>query len=430
MRFLYSLCLYLALPAVVAYFLWRGLREPAYRRGWAQRLEFCAPPAPGCLWIHAASVGEVAAALPLVRALRERYPRSAVLVTTFTPSGQARAAAALGDQAAVRFLPLDLPGATRRFLRRAAPRMLLLLETEIWPNLIHGCAARGIPVMLVNARLAPRSVERYTRAPWRWLFRPVFSRINVVAAASGEDAERFAAVGVPKGHIRTTGNLKFDLQLPRSLAVDGAALRGLWQARDRCVWVAASTHVGEEELVLDAFARLRRDYPDLLLVLAPRHPQRFAGVAAMLTARGVHYARRSRNQPVATATEVLLGDTLGELLLLFAAADLAFVGGSLTPGIGGHNLLEPAALRVPILVGPHLEAWAQVAGWLEEAGALRRVFDAGSLAEAIGRYLDDPAARLRAGAAAAAVVTAHGGALERTLALIPKIDGAFRSAHE
>ncbi|MDN5939242.1 MAG: hypothetical protein L0H83_11345, partial [Salinisphaera sp.] len=245
-----------------------------------------------------------------------------------------------------------------------------------------------------------------------------FSRLAAVAAASQADGERFRAVGASPDNIQVTGNLKFDLQIPVGLAQRGRALRDQWQAGARPVWIAASTHAGEEEIVLDAWVRLRERHPDLLLVLAPRHPQRFAAVADLLARRGMTCAKRSVDDAVDSATQVLLGDTLGELLLLFAAADLAFVGGSLVPAIGGHNLLEPAALALPLTTGPHLGGWGEVAGWLEQAGALRRVLGAAELARATACHLDDAAARGKAGRAGAVVVAAHRGALERSLALL------------
>lgn len=418
MRTLYSLALYLALPLILAYFAWRGLREPDYLRGWSERLGFGRrPPAHG-IWLHAASVGEVAAAEPLLRALRERYPGLPCLVTTFTPTGRARALAGLDGIAEVAYLPLDLPAAVRRFLRRTRPRLGIVLEAELWPNLLHGCADAGVPLLLANARLSETGAARYRRGPLARLVGPAVRRLYRIAAVDEAAAARFAALGVPAERITVTGNLKFDLTLPPRTAERGGELRRVWHALQRPVWVAASTHSGEEEGVLDAHEALIRRYPSLLLVLAPRHPQRFDAVAELCRARGLAFVRRSRGEAVDAGVRVVLGDTLGELPLFYALADLAFVGGSLVPGIGGHNLLEPAALRRPVITGPHLEAWGSVADLLYEAGALRRAEDSTALAEAVSGWLEDESGRETAGRAAARVVESHGGALARTLRLI------------
>lgn len=421
LRLVYSLLLYLALPLVLGYFLLRGLREPGYLRGWGQRLGLGRVHARGGIWLHAASVGEVQAAVPLANALASRYPELPLLVTVFTPTGHERARKALGEFAEVRYLPLELPGAVRRFTRRAAPRAGLIVETEIWPNLLAACRRRRLPVMMVNARLSERSARRYARWPLRALIGEALAGLTRVAAASPADAERFAALGVTADALTDTGNLKFDLDLPESVDADGTALRRAWGAAERPVWVAASTHAGEEVVVLEAFEKLRQRQPELLLVLVPRHPQRFDAVADLLDKRGLRFARRSQQQSVGAETQVLLGDTLGELLLFYAASDLAFVGGSLVPDVGGHNLLEPAALRLPVVVGPYLDGWTTVADWLQEAGALCRVEDAAGLAEAVAECVDDAHGRMMAGLAAVRVVDDHGGALERTLRLVPPL---------
>jgi 3-deoxy-D-manno-octulosonic-acid transferase len=418
MRVLYSLALYLALPLIFAYFVWRGLREPGYLRGWRERLGCTSRLPAGGIWLHAASVGEVAAAVPLVRALRRRYPDSPCLVTVFTPTGRERALAALEGLAEVLYLPLDLPGPVRRFLRRARPRIGILLEAELWPNLLHGCAHAGISTLLINARLSAAGATRYRRGPPGRLIGDALRRIDRIAAVDATDAARFAALGVREARIAVTGNLKFDLELPPDTEERGAELRRAWQAERRPVWIAASTHAGEEEVVLDAHGALLREYPDLLLVLVPRHPQRFDAVAELCRARGLIFARRSRDDAVDGNIRIVLGDTLGELPVFYAAADAAFVGGSLVPGVGGHNLLEPAALRLPLVTGMHSDNWQQAVDWLREAGALRRVEDATALADTVGGWLQDATGREAAGRAAARVVENHGGALERTLRLV------------
>lgn len=420
-RSLYSLLLYLCLPLVLGYFAWRSLREPDYRKHWAERLGFGVVEARRGIWLHAASVGEVQAAVPLVQSLARRYPDHALLVTVFTPTGRARAQAAFEALAQVRYLPFDLPGGVGRFLRAAQPRAGLIVETEIWPNLLAGCRRRNVPVMFVNGRLSERSARRYARQPLRALMAAALVGVARVAAAGPEDARRFIELGVPAATVTETGNLKFDLQLPDQWQADGLALRQAWGAMQRPVWVAASTHADEEQIVLDAFAQVRATHPSLLLVLVPRHPQRFDGIADLLTRRGFVYARHSEQPDIAADCAVLLGDTLGELLNFYAASDLAFVGGSLAADVGGHNLLEPAALQLPILVGPHLEGWKTVADWLDQAGALWRVTGPVALAAAVTQCLDDDAGRRRAGRAAQSVVHTHSGALQRTLTLVQEL---------
>lgn len=424
MRLLYSLTLYLCLPLVWLYFAWRGLREPDYLRGWGERLGYAKGLPAGGIWVHAASVGEVAAAAPLIRKLRERHPDLPCLVTTVTPTGRQRARAALGGEVSVAYLPFDLPGAVGRFLRRTRPRLGIVLEAELWPNLLHGCRRAGVPLLLANARLSEAGVARYRRGPWGHLIRDTVRGIDRVAAVSETDAARFAALGVPGERISVTGNLKFDLELPPETGQRGAELRRNWRAAERPVWIAASTHAGEETAVLDAHAALLQEHPDLLLILVPRHPQRFDAVADLCRVRGFDFARRSRNDAIGAETRIVLGDTLGELPVFYAAADVAFVGGSLVPGIGGHNLLEPAALHLPLVTGEHLGNWFEVASLLRGAGALRRVVDAAELSEAISAWLEDEPGRETAGEAAANVVESRRGALERTLSLINEYESA------
>lgn len=420
-RSLYSLLLYLCLPLALGYFAYRSLREPDYRRGWAERLGFGRINARGGIWLHAASVGEVQAAVPLVTALAERYPDHPLLVTVFTPTGRERARAQLADVAQVRYLPFDVPGAVRRFLRQARPRAGLIVETEIWPNLLAHCRKREVPIMFVNGRLSARSARHYANPVLQPLMGRALAGVTRVAAASAEDAQRFIDLGVPASSVANTGNLKFDLSLSDEATENGQTLRREWQTENRPVWVAASTHEGEEPLVLDAFERLRTQHPDLLLVLVPRHPQRFETVAGLLEQRAYHFARRSLHEPVTSDCAIVLGDTLGELLDLYAAADLTLVGGTLVEGIGGHNLLEPAALQLPMLVGRYTGGWENVATLLEHAGALQRTTDPATIAQVVAGYLDDPARRQQAGGAAKHVVTTHSGALERTLQHMPAL---------
>jgi 3-deoxy-D-manno-octulosonic-acid transferase len=419
MRILYICLGYCLAPFALALLAWRAVREGTGAGGLLERLGYGAPLPPGALWVHGASVGEVQAAAALIGALRARDPAAPVIVTSVTPAGRARAASLYAGQASVRYLPLDLPGAVQRFVGRANPAILIVLETEIWPTLYHACRRHGTPIVLASARLSARSARRYA---WvRALTRAALAGVTV-AAQSALDAERFAAIGVDPARLSVLGNLKFDVELPPQAAAAGERLRATLGS-DRPVWVAGSTHEGEEAAVLAAHARLRARYPQALLVLAPRHPARFAHVAALLERAGSAWLTRSSGAAVLPGTEVLLLDTLGELVAFYAASDLAFVGGSLVP-VGGHNLLEPAALGRPVLTGPWNGNAAGVAQLLIGAGALHVVHDAGELAARLGEYLADDAARARDGGAGRAAVVANRGALSRLLALVAGLRAA------
>ena len=416
MRFVYLLAVYLAAPVISAVFLWRGLRDRGYWRNFGERFGFGAPAAPHGVWIHAVSVGEVQACAPLVGVLRQRYPDLPLTVTAVTPTGAARARALFGGAAQVRYVPFDLPGAVRRFFARVQPRLAVIVETELWPNLYRECGRRRVPLVLASARLSARSVGRYRRLGA--LFRDTLSQAAVVAAQGTEDAERFQALGADPASTHVTGNLKFDFELPPQTVERGARLREQY-APARALWVAGSTHGGgEEQTLLEAQRRVRALHPEALLVLAPRHPQRFAEVAALLHQGGVSFVRRSQGAAAAAHTcEVLLLDSLGELLDFYAAADVAFVGGSLVP-IGGHNLLEPAALGVPILTGPYNSNSEEIARLLIASGAAEVVRDAATLGARIGTLLANPEARVRIGAQGRASVDSNRGALGKLLGLI------------
>lgn len=413
MRALYLLALYLAAPLHAAMLAWRtrGERNPWRRLG--ERFGF-GPGLPGRpVWIHAASVGEVQVAAVLIRGLRERFPAVPVLVTTFTPTGAARARA-LGPGVATRSLPYDLPGSVRRFLDRARPRLAVILETELWPTLFRQCERRAIPLVIASARLSERSARRYR------LLHSLFERAlaaATVAAQSESDAQRFRSVGAIATRTHVIGNLKFDFTPPSEIAARGRQLRAAYPAR--AVWVAGSTHEGEEQALIEAHQQVRLAHPGALLVLAPRHPNRFPEVAALLRERGVEYVRHSQAPAprAVDSAEVLLLDTLGELLEFYAAADVAFVGGSLVP-VGGHNLLEPASLGRPIVTGPHQFNGVEIARLLTQRGAAVLVRDASGLALRLSAWLSDARERDRIGAIGRAAVEENRGALERLLNLL------------
>jgi 3-deoxy-D-manno-octulosonic-acid transferase len=415
LRLLYLLAAYLAAPLVSVMLLWRGIRDPSYRRNFAERFGFGATrPVPG-VWLHAVSVGEVQACAPLVHALAARYPDLPLTVTTFTPTGAQRARTLFGALAQVRYVPFDLPGAVRRFFARVQPRLAVIFETELWPNLYRECTRRRVPLVLASARISARSVSRYARVGS--LFRETLGRAALIAAQGEGDAERFRALGADPASTYVTGNLKFDFELPPETAARGAQLRARYAAT-RPMWVAGSTHAGEEQSVLAAQRLLHARHPGALLVLAPRHPQRFAEAAEWLSQAGLTWRRRSQAPDAADAVcEVLLIDALGELLDCYAAADVAFVGGSLVP-TGGHNLLEPAALGIPILTGPSFTNSEAIARLLLAEGAAEVVENADQLAVRVDALLADPGARERMGAAGRAVIDGNRGALAKLLSLI------------
>jgi 3-deoxy-D-manno-octulosonic-acid transferase len=414
LRILYLLAVYLAAPLISLLLLWRGLWDKSYRAGFRERFGLGPARPPGGVWLHAVSVGEVQACAALIAALHRRHTSMPLTVTTFTPTGAARARALFGNIAEVRFVPFDLPGAVRRFFARVQPRLAVIFETELWPNLYRECGRRRIPLVLASARISARSVGRYRKLGR--LFADTLAQAAVVAAQADADAERFRALGADPASTHVTGNIKFDFELPPDIAARGAQLRREF-APARALWVAGSTHGGaEEQALIDTVRRLRDSLPGTLLVMAPRHPQRFNEAAQALTQSGVRFVRRSAGSAAADS-EVLLLDTLGELLDFYAAADVAFVGGSLVP-VGGHNLLEPAALGVPILTGPYTANAADIARLLSGQGAAEIVHNPAELAARLAGLLQDPAARARMGNAARACVEANRGALAKLLALI------------
>jgi len=414
MGHLYNLLIRLVAPLAFLFELWRGVRDPSYRERRTERLGLGPPLAVPSIWVHAVSVGEVQASAPLVRELLARYPETPLVMTTVTPTGAARCRLLFGERVLHRYVPLDMPGAVRRFFDRIRPRIAVIIETELWPNLYAECGRRRVPLVLASARISPRSVRRYRRlVP---LFRETLSHGIVIAAQSEADAERFVSIGANPQRTHVTGNIKFDFELQDEVGQRGDAWRRA-AAPDRPVWVAGSTHEGEEAILLQAHEALRQSCPGALLVLVPRHPGRFAEVGQWLDRRGTDWVGRASGAPVTRACAVVLGDTMGELMMFYAAADVAFVAGSLVP-VGGHNLLEPAALGKPILTGPFNFNGEDIHRKLAEAGAVDTVEGAAALASRLAGLFGDPAARRAQGARGLAVLEANRGALSRLLALI------------
>jgi 3-deoxy-D-manno-octulosonic-acid transferase len=414
-RTLYTLLFHLGLP-LIALRLWlRSRKAPAYAQRIGERFAFkLAPMQRGGIWVHAVSVGESIAAAPMIRALLARYPQLPITITCMTPTGSERIQSMFANESRIQhcYLPYDFPWAAGRFLDHIQPKIGVIMETELWPNHIHQCAKRGIPTVLANARLSERSARGYAR--FAKLTRPMLAEMSLFAVQTEAEAQRFLDLGARPECVTVTGSIKFDLPIDPQLLERAAQQREQWQTTHRPVWIAASTHAGEDEVVLSAHRILLKTHPDALLILVPRHPERFNSVFELSQQQGFSSVRRSTATPVTSETSVLVGDTMGELLFLYALADIAFVGGSLVPN-GGHNLLEPAALDKPVLSGPHVFNFLEIAAMLRSAGALEEVSDADGLAAAVQRLIEQPQTSKVMADAGLAVIKANQGALQRLL---------------
>ena len=413
---LYTIGAYLYLPWALLHLISRGMRYRPYFRRWHERFGF-APTVDtkSLIWVHAVSVGEVRTIVRLVEHLQREYPDSRVLVTTMTPTGSTQVRQCLGDEVLHCYIPYDLPGSVRRFLDRVQPKLAFIVETEFWPNIFRLCNDRSIPLLLVNVRLSPRSFKGYRRFPR--FTRNMLSKVAMLAVQSEEDAERLRALGAPEDVMRVTGNLKFDAFLPDDRVDIAAELRRNWGG-SRPVWIAASTHEGEEKMALASFQELRQQHPRLLLVLVPRHPERFARIARLCERDGLQVSLRSEYpDAIPDNTDVLLGDTIGELHQLYAAANVAFIGGSLIRH-GGHNLVEAMAVGVPTVFGPHIFNFEQSSNIALDRGAATQVRDGRELTAAVGAYLSDAALHARASQAATRVIEDNHGSLQATQDLI------------
>ncbi len=421
----WSVLLYLLMPGFIAHLLWRGVRYPAYWRRWPERFGYLRPLTENrVIWVHAVSVGEVRSSAALIARLKAIYPKRRILITTITPTGSEQVRALFGDSVVHSYLPYDFPGCVRRFMERARPEFAVIAETEFWPNLFRACAARRIPLLLVNVRLSQTSLQGYLWVPKT--ARAMFANASLICAQTRSDAHRLKMLGVGSSLLHVTGNLKFDTPVPDDVLVEGRRLREGW-GRDRPVLVAGSTHRGEERKLLTAYAAVRKRHPRLLLVVVPRQPERFGAVARMCRRAGYRVERRSlRKGPIAEDVDILIGDTMGELQKLYTAADIAFVGGSLARR-GGHNILEACAVGCPVLFGPHMFHFEEIGAMALDHGAGRQVSDAIDLAEGLAMYLDDPGLRRTAGEAARRLVAVNSGALDRTLALMQQTLRVARS---
>lgn len=420
LRFAYSSLIYLLQPFILLFMLIRSLKAPNYRKRICERYgrfhSTQQQPQPNGIIIHAASVGEVIAATPLVRRIQQDYPYLPITMTTVTPTGSDRVKSAFGDTVNHLYLPYDLPSAINRFLDFVQPKVCIVIETEIWPNLINQLHRRNIPFIIANARLSARSARRYGWVKNR--LRNMFNQINLIAPQDEISGKRYLDLGF-KGQLEITGNIKYDLQITEELLgkIQHLKSQGL---NHRPIWIAASTHEGEEEIILESHRTLLQKFPNLLLILAPRHPERFNAVADLIEKQKFNYCRRSENISVAASTEILLGDTMGELMTMYGVSDIAFVGGSLVKH-GGHNPLEPLAFKLPVISGKHTFNFPEVfQNLLAVQGALEIHSNSTALSQSVEKLLNSPTARERLGNAGYNVLHKNRGALLRLFGLLEK----------
>ncbi|HQQ62699.1 MAG TPA: lipid IV(A) 3-deoxy-D-manno-octulosonic acid transferase [Pseudomonadales bacterium] len=417
---LYSLLYAVLMPVILLRLLWRSRLAPAYRQRWLERFGIFTAPAldkeKPVIWLHAVSVGETLAAVPLVKRLQERHPDWQWVVTTTTPTGSERARATLGNSAFHVYAAYDLPVFLNNFLSRVHPSLCIIMETELWPNMLRACTVHKIPVLIANARLSENSARGYKKiAP---LTRRMLGDVSCLAAQQSADAQRFLQLGMAPERMHITGSIKFDLDINPSVKEKAAVLREQWSCGEtRKVWLVASTHPGEDEIILEAFADLKKSFPDLLLVLVPRHPERFHAVTRQCLQANWNVLTRSSHAIVDANTDIVVGDSMGELLVFYGTADMAFVGGSLVP-VGGHNLIEPAAWACPFVSGPHLFNFSEIARLLQDDNAVAIASDSKAIAECLSGWLHDDAARKNAGLRARQIVDANRGALHKLVILI------------
>lgn len=419
-RSIYSFVFYLAVPLLLLRLLYRSMKAPAYRSRWLERFAYIDLPKnfnnkDKSIWVHVVSVGETLASVPLIKHLLNTYPQYSIVVTTMTPTGSARVLEIFGDSVFHTYIPYDLPGAMDRFIRKTNPGVFIILETELWPNALYQCRKLGIRTMLVNARLSEKSAIGYKRISF--ISREMLGGIDCIAAQGQPDAQRFIELGADPSKVVVTGSLKFEMELPETKAQELPAILLQVKESNRKVIIAASTREGEDEKVLSAFHQCLKQQPSLLLVLVPRHPERFESVANLCERQQLNVILRSGNKPVAKDTQVLIGDSMGEMWLYYSLADIAFVGGSLV-NTGCHNVLEPAALGIPVLVGPSQYNFELICRQLQQAGALNTVRDANDLGQQLLQLLSNPERCRVMGAAGKNLVESNKGSLEKLKVLI------------
>ncbi|MBL1140746.1 MAG: 3-deoxy-D-manno-octulosonic acid transferase [Proteobacteria bacterium] len=416
LRFLYTLVIYFLAPFVLLRLFWLGLKNPAYRTRWHERFGFLSwtSNSKPVLWIHAVSVGEVNAATPIITRLLKKYTHYQILVTTVTPTGAYTIEQHFGDEIRHLYLPYDLPFSVKRFLKIVKPSLLITMETEIWPNLYEACQNKGIPILIINARLSQKSSKGYQLVAT--LMKQTLSKVSVIAAQTNQDAERFISFGADQNKVVVTGNLKFDVKVPHSITEQAQSLKRYFSL-NRPIWIAASTQEGEEEIVLKAHEMVLKKYPQAILILAPRHPERASKVSILCEAAGLNYVKRTDEMNFSQEFSVYILDTLGELQLHYAASQIAFVGGSLVNN-GGQNMMEPASLGLPVISGLHTYNFTEITSLLLENDALLCVSESEELANEICMLLNDANRRHNMGERGRQVIESNRGNLTRLMEVI------------
>ena len=415
MRTAYSAIFYLLTPFILLRLLWRSIKAPDYRLRWRERFACYDKSYPqNVIWFHAVSVGEAEAVFPLVRHLQTQFPQAKFLITTTTPTGSARVRAVLGQTVEHVYLPYDLPIIIRRFMRCFKPMLAVIMETEIWPNLFSACGENNIPLYVINARLSEKSACGYLKLPS--LIHPVLANIKQVAAQTQEDANRFIAIGAKPEQVAVVGNIKFDLEIPEEIIEEGQQLKAS-VFNQRFVWLVASTHNGEEQTFMDIYKELKPTIPELLLLIVPRHPERFTEVGELCGQNKLAVVTRTSKQPCKPNTDVYLADTMGELKMLYATADIAFIGGSMVP-VGGHNLLEAAAIGVPVLFGPYMANFKEIADKVLSHNAAIQCQDNAAIVKAIQALYSDSNYRNLLITKGKAFVQTNRGAIEKLCVML------------
>ncbi|PJE80980.1 3-deoxy-D-manno-octulosonic acid transferase [invertebrate metagenome] len=422
-RWLYTGLLHLIMPFAVMRLFVRSRKNPAYKQRIRERFG-CFPKTAlsgqAVIWIHSVSLGETLASELMVREMMSMYPHHRFLITTMTPTGSDCVKKLYGNTVDHYYLPYDLPLALKRFFHRFSPKLAVIVETELWPNMLHQCRSFHVPVILVNARLSERSAKGYKKISR--LTREMLDNVTMVACQHQADSERFQSLGLAEGKCCVTGSIKFDLTVGDAVIEAGKQLRGRWESgleHPARIWIAASTHEGEDEVILSVFQSLKERFTDLLLVLVPRHPERFDSVFHLCLKKGLSVVRHSQGSVASPETQVILGDTMGEMLTFYGASDIAFVGGSLV-ATGGHNILEPAVLGLPVLTGPHVFNFQAISQSLQQAGGMLQVDNQQKLEDALSQMLSDTQQFSAMGKKARAFVHANQGALQKLLQLVQK----------
>lgn len=432
LRFIYTILLYVIQPLIWLRLLIRSRKSSGYRQRILERYGFCKHKvSPNAIVVHSVSVGETVAAIPLIKSLQQSYPAQPILVTTMTVTGSdlVRKTFAADPQIKHVYLPYDLPCVIHRFLKTVQPSLFIILETELWPNLIYALSKRKIPLILANARLSERSAKRYAKLNrfWGQNMRQLLEKITMIAAQNQADSDRFLALGLPKNQLSVTGTIKYDIQLTNEQKQTITQLKTQWQLQHRLVWIAASTHQGEDEMILTTHQTLLNDFPDLVLILVPRHPERFVTVENLIKNNQLSYQTLSdlkldHSAVIAAQTNVILGNTMGDLPILYGLSDIAFIGGSLIER-GGHNPLEAALHQLPMIMGQYTFNFQSVCDQLESAQALFIVNSNDQLTQKIKTLLQDPRLRTQMGLNGAQVLAQNQGALDRLLAIVSQING-------